>query len=37
MNFEFGITRGRFFDAKKASLRYEGTPFSIGKGRFFNQ
>ena len=26
--------RGRFFDVKGGSLRYEGTPFSIGEGRF---
>ena len=25
--------RGRLFDAKKGSLQYEGTPFSIGEGR----
>ena len=27
--------RGRFFDARKASLRCEETPSSIGEGRSF--
>ncbi|EEX17543.1 hypothetical protein HMPREF0973_02593 [Prevotella veroralis F0319] len=28
--------RGRFFDMKEASLRCNGTPSSIERGRFFN-
>ena len=29
------LWRGRFFDARKASLRYEETPFSNWEGRLF--